>query len=673
MPTEDPNPRSPNSLLYLCAAASSVVKSTSAFLLRGLGQFTVGRLSQIQAVGKASEPQFAYGGYKATIEHFVAATILKTKINTSAEALPLPASYIPTVPIPLPSIIVRTGAAIGKDVVSRMVQKLKGEQIENAEIGGTGGPAFEIMKPSWRTIFIAGPSIFNRYCARVDGRAQFGDLLLFRPIYQFIDAFLATNTYPYKREDYRSATNQGLDEWKTKMPVEVRSHDSLWRTGFGDEKSKKKVKLAMGKQRVGAIDQEEPIDLTPACDTLTGFHQNVYIAKPSPLPSSTSWGTPSSVPNLGGLVFPYFAGLLQHDLPGTREIIGRLMFRCLGVDGSSPRAAYTEIRNKMGSVLNTDAGLILGHILKGIDLALDCQAQLYLLFDKEEYLGFTLLGSEFGVFIHGKWYMARSSDDLRVDLREIATSEQALELLADKLSGLSIGMDGLDGITAADLGTSYDILQALGKVSISDNEEGKIVEKEIYSLVGKCNLSGSYQPITPDTVTDAIEALTVRRDEPFLKEDYPIYIPPSGWSDLVTKEFAIFASFGPRSFSFRNTKGDEFSVPDPTSTTCKWAEKEGKRELHGVNVYVKAVRECVKDWNTFVETGKFRSDFHERAGGVRGHRWFTDKKMQLWNCLWSVRKYLGVGAKESTDKGKKKAAPSVEIQTIDPDMAASFF
>jgi len=201
MPDLDPKPNT-STLLYLCGVASSINRSTSAFVNRGLTQYTVGRLSQIQAIGKPTELQFAFSGYKGSIEHFVAATANKTKYLTSAEEVPLPDGYIPSVPLPLPALVFRVGAAIKGPLFKKLTEKLTAEGLNQADVGGEAGTAFELMRPSWNTVYNIGVKAFNRNCARLDGRAQFGDLLLFKPIYQFIDAFLATNTYPYKEDRY---------------------------------------------------------------------------------------------------------------------------------------------------------------------------------------------------------------------------------------------------------------------------------------------------------------------------------------------------------------------------------------------------------------------------------------------------------------------------------------
>jgi len=108
-------------LVYICADASSTNTVTKEFKMKSLQNMTIGRLSQIHVLAKPTEPQFAYGGYKTAIEAFVAATIMKKKLLTSAEEYKLPADFIPSVPLPLPQLMqiqIHTSGDTGQDRAS---------------------------------------------------------------------------------------------------------------------------------------------------------------------------------------------------------------------------------------------------------------------------------------------------------------------------------------------------------------------------------------------------------------------------------------------------------------------------------------------------------------------------------------------------------------------------
>jgi hypothetical protein len=626
----------PSSLIYLCADASATNTITTEFKIKGLQNLTVGRLSQIHVLAKPHEPQFAYGGYKSNIEAFVAATIRKEKLLTNQEEYPLPETYTPTVPLPLPQVICKLKSSLSQSQVTKIIEKWRTEEISSIDVG-KGGPAFEILNPSWRVAFFGLPQLAQLQCARVDKRAQVGDLQLLRPVYQFIDAFLATNTYPYKKEDYAPNESIRRDDVYLGKVVELRNEDNSYRVGYGDLGGK------LLKAKIGSVtdnrkvDDMELNDLTPHIETERFIGNSVFVAKPSPLPSSTSWGSPADVPNLGGLVFPYFPGMLIYDLPGTRDIISRYLFRCLGTSSITCRDAYKALRNCLGSTLNTPQGLILGHVLKGVELSLDAQAQLYLLFDEKLYLGFCLLGSEFRVWAHGGWRDARSKDDLRFDLAEVTTPTQSLKELLDllKASASKIETAFVERLTVKDINSGSKLLRVLGE--LEEAEEFSVEDDQrIVSLIGRCNLPSQYRSITLSNIHWALDQLTNQKDAPF-DDDEPIYIPPTGWSDFNDKVYRVLAAFGPRSFSLRNATGDEITLlsqKDPAIKKYRFIQiDEKEREMYPFIVYSKTVKEAFKDWKTVVATGKVKMDFTERAGGVRGYKFFGKDKGTILKVL----------------------------------------
>lgn len=659
----------PSSLIYLCADASATNTITKEFKIKGLSNLTVGRLSQLHIFSKPYQPQFAYGGYKSNIEAFVAATILKKKLLTNQAEYPLLDDYIPTVPLPLPQVICKLKSSLTSAQTTKILERWRNEGMSSIDIG-KGGPAFEILEPSWRVAFRGLKELANPQCARVDKRAQVEDLQLLKPIYQFIDGFLATNTYPYKSVDYQFGDASRRQSLYLGRNLEVRSEDNAYREGFGEGKLRK---VALGDITGGRrkIDSAEDQDITPHIESIQYIGNTVFVAKPSPLPSSTSWGAPANVPNVGGLVFPYFAGMLQYDLPGTRDLIGRLIFRNLGNHEKTSREAYTALRSSLGSTMNTPQGLILGHVLKGIDLALDAQAQLYLLFDQKLYLGFCLLGEEFRVWAHGGWKDARTKEQLRDDLREVTTSDQAIDELLALLKGMNVSIETafLDNLKREDIMIGGKLLAALGGLEEAEKVEDDVRAK-IVSLIGRCNLPAKYRSITANNLSWAIEELTLRLDEPISDEE-SIYVPSTDWEQSNSKVYKVLASFGPRSFSMRNSIGEEITLmnqKDSNIKSYKFIQMLTKeKEAFPFIVYTKAIRECVKDWKQVVRNGKVKMDFIERAGGIRGSKFFSDEKGKILKSFSDaiIAKKLIIEGPSETVLGKRKERQAVTEGPLD--------
>lgn len=656
-------------MLYIAGTQSAITPSTAAFRNRNLPGLTIAKLSSIGVLSKPRETQIAYDGYVRNIEAFVYATIVKKKVLVNAPHFPIPKDYVPTVPIPLPRVIFRLATKPTPTQVEKMKNKLSNEGIEVVQLG-KGDACYTLTKPSWSTIVnILGKGAMPM-CARIDGYAQVESILPILQVYQFIDGFLATNTYPYRKSDYGPSMVYNKSPWKSAM--EIRAHNALYRHGFGVGGKFQKLDAGTTIATNRSIDEHETADLTPFCDTMVGSSSSVFVAKPSPLPSSTCWGPPNSVPNLDGIAFPYFDGMLAPDTGALRDLIGRLVFRNLGDEKRDSRDAYKTLRSVVGMVASTPQGVLLGHILTGIDLALTSQTQLYLLFDGSVYLGFCLLGSEFSVFIHGKWHDPLPAKELKVELLKFQTSDSALESLVEKLSLCSdTGGESLM-VSKSDIKTPIGLCQVLSRVAVDSVDEESGVIGDISDLLARLSLPVDYKAFSAKNILWGIEQLTTARDDD-LPDDLPVYVPSRNWNDIGEKDYLILASFGPKSFSFRNQKGTEFIVPraDEEYEPFSAVDEKGVFKYKGLIVMEKAIREAVKDWRNFVGNATLRMDFEERSAGVRNHIFKDDDKEKIWNALKSARAagHVGIGEESAVKRGKKRAFAEISSgKDVDLDL-----
>jgi hypothetical protein len=400
------------------------------------------------------------------------------------------------------------------------------------------------------------------------------------------------------------------------------------------------------------IDDEELQDLTPHITCSVPGQDIVAVAKPSPKPSSTSFGSPSSVPNVGGLLFPYFPGMLRGDTVALRDLCGRLMFR--NFSGSDARSAWKEVRGILGTFANTESGVKTQHILLGASLALDTQTQLYLLFDRGEYMGFCLLGVEFDIMASGRWHPALSAEELRKELNTMVTHEGALENLCAKLKRMKM-IDGEDMMFEEDeTSTQAGLAMVLSRVDDRKEDDAR----ELSDLLAKLQFPTSFKTFSPDNIAWAVKELTTNIDTPF-DTSIPIWLPLEKWRSIGSKEFLVFASFGSRSFSFRNSKGTEINVPkDSEPDAFAVRGEDGKLKWDKLVVVEKATRECVVDWATLKSKRSIRMDYKERALGSRNHV-FRDKNIEtIWSSLKVAANadLLGSGEDASNLAVKRTAA-----------------
>jgi hypothetical protein len=588
----------------------------------------VTELSSLGVIGVPNCKQIAYAGYKDNIEAFLYATAMKTKVSISNTYYPIPLEYIPGAPFNYPRTVFGLAKKTNPDVIDRMLKSLQNEGIKVVQLGKGGQSAYTLEKPSFNTLARILPNIAKPYISTLDGYSQVEHSLSILRVYQALDLFLATNTYSYKREHFETVDATSKDGINSSM--ELRGKVLHYREGYNkDSKIASELGSDISKRR--KIDDYEKHDITDHLDCVLNLGHAVLVAKPSPRTFASSFGPPSSVPATGGCLFPYFPGMLKPDAKFIRDIVGNLFLRNFGTPTTGFKEAYKVFRANFGIAAATVEGAILSHMLLGAKLALETQTQLYILHDGSVYLGYCLLGMEFRVFCNGVWHEPLEEDGLRAELKEIATHDGLVEMLADRLCRC-VDTDG-DGlvVTKEMIDTPSKLADILVKLDIRETERD---EEELARLIGRLTFPGSYKAPTTDNILWAIKMLTVDKSIP-LPEGLPIFIPPTGWTGIGTRAYKVLAAFGSTSISFRNAKGDELAIPSGTSDKDPMEARgeDGKRIREFLIVYLKPVKAAVIDWDVLSRTGLIRVDYNERAAGSRGQRMMGEAKEKIWKCL----------------------------------------
>jgi hypothetical protein len=554
---------------------------------------------------------------------------MKTKVLTSQPHFPIPPDYIPTVPIPLPRIILQLAKKPSDAFLKSFIEAIEPLGGQKVEVG-KGLPTFTIERPSFSAISGSLRGVANHQSPQIEGYAQYASAFSSLQIYQFVDLFLRVQTYEYKGrlpDDDPAVGAVGPD---AAAPYEIRNNVNWYRSGADSKNYKTLLALPLDKKR--KVDDEEELDLTPKhLYTLNGA-QTVLVAKPSPLPSSVNFGSPRDVPNKPGLLFPYFRGMLSSDTKGLRELVSTLMFRNIGDQkDKDPKEGYKHLRSVISTFANTEEGIIMTHIMTGCRLALDAQAILFLVFADGFYRGFCLLGEHFQVFHNGSWHTPLQATSLRTELDEIRTKQQSLTTLAAKLGQCEDHGGDVLQVDEARLSDMQYLAYMLSQVKIEDDQ--KDLEQEISSLLGSILHVTEYRTFKPTLIADALESLS-KPDKDI--SSVPFYIPTTGWGGIDAREYQVFAAFGPKSFSFRTTKGTEFRIPAKSTDTDQLRGDKKTREegvFNKILVYEKPVREAVRDWSEVKKHCSIRMDVAERAGGQRAHLFLNEQKDIIWNRL----------------------------------------
>lgn len=622
-----------------------------------------GKMSDFNCFALPTETQPFFSAYASSIEAFIYATAVQKKVTVGAEAFPIPADYVPKMPLTYPPVVFKMRGKQSKATNEALKTKFDKQGI--AEVPAKGEPIFLISRPDFTALSNVLPAIAMPNIQRNAANVQVETGKIITTVYQCIDLFLATNTYPYKPVDFEVTSKGDTVTNDLALKMELRSDASYWRSGYGAKKFQRTESTAAIPGR--KIDNEEPEDLTPHFGSICQLGGSVYVAKPSPIPSTINHGLPSSVPNKGGICFPYFDGMLQPDANDLRDLIGRTFFRNLG---PNPKDAYKTLRSAIGDMAGTIQGSRLHHIMKGVRMALEAQSQLFLMFDDEKYLGFVMLGEHFRVFLRGDWHEPEKAADLQKTLKRIKNLDATLDDLVDSLAGLVMESGDAMMVGKKDIDTSIKLAFVLSKVKIEHGEgdtQKEYAEKisRVCELIRRCSFKTDYQTMKPGNITALLRAIAVGK----LPEGLPVFISskPNLWS-IYGKVYGLgLAAFGPTAPSFRGSKGEEIKILPKGSKDNKIEEmtKDDKHVVESLIVYEKPLQQAFNDMKTFIETAKIRSDPKERMAGVRAHVFKGESRTEIFNVMMGCAAKKIIGVAPESEKKKKMTVTIENVEEAD--------
>jgi hypothetical protein len=220
-------------MIYIARAVDKKAQPTIAFSQRGIAGLTQGRISDINLFAKPCEQQLAYDGYRNSIEAFIFATAVGKKVSCSAGQFPIPAAYNPTVPLPLPQTVFQLAKKPSDQFVEQFTSALEEFGLEKVN-AGKGNPTFSLKRPTLPLLRDKLHIYASASSPQIDSFAQLPASRSFLQIYQYVDLFLAVNTYEYKGQDIHEEPT--YPEYLA-TTTEFRISAAYFRPGIPDAKS----------------------------------------------------------------------------------------------------------------------------------------------------------------------------------------------------------------------------------------------------------------------------------------------------------------------------------------------------------------------------------------------------------------------------------------------------
>lgn len=159
---------------------------------------TQSKMSSVPLFGVPRERQLCFDAYRANIDAFIYATSKKTKVIASAEEFPI-YEHVHALPLSCPRVAFVPEDALNAEQIRIMTNRLSQYGFEshsaskNTRLYTLDRPVFNVIENV--IIHLARPGIVTS-----EGTCTAEAAIASKKLYQIIDLFLATNTYPYTRE-----------------------------------------------------------------------------------------------------------------------------------------------------------------------------------------------------------------------------------------------------------------------------------------------------------------------------------------------------------------------------------------------------------------------------------------------------------------------------------------
>lgn len=651
---------------YIALPVSKNQRPHPVFHLRGISGHTQGTASSIGMTGISKERELAYDGYRANIDVFIAATNRQERLSTTLLCAPF-LKQRGFLPLKYPSVTFAVKTKLSSDQEDQLVNKMRGGSYKE-KVGQR--TKFIVTKPlpesAERYLGIHDPDFNTGGPNEVTPRGF--KVLCF--LNQAIFEFLATNTYPAFRGD--SDENIMGDDFAEITFAYGKDGDGSHRIGVEAYKVRSTDFAAhrdsdaidgMDAGNEGAPDYMRKVSQ----GYINAVREAVYFAKPSPIPASNNFGPLSKVPHLPGRLFPYIEGMLAPDFNYLKRVTIDLFFRNLGDSREAIMEGAKDFRRGIQSIANTPCGLIISHILIGVELALKTQTRLYLIFE-DSYKGFILLGAKFSVFNGIEWHSEVGTEELRSQFTNIDSHSAAIQSICRIMSGLVLKSDGETkvGVEPKEIKSSMRLVKKLRERRITDVHSSAIdIELQ------KVYFGGDYNDVTVDSLVELVNAMFLTEDDP--DDDEEVYIPTCK-APLDDHRFLHLATFGPEAPTVWNTRGSVVKIPREKETDKYYSKDNNgveKLDLKCIVVGTKPVQVAYGDWLRAKKECSIQMDQNERAKDYRCYSYKSNtSKVILWNALKK-----GFSAKRARDDdmevgpSSKRRRVAIEVSSADDILA----
>jgi len=321
-----------------------------------------------------------------------------------------------------------------------------------------------------------------------------------------------------------------------------------------------------------------------------------------------------------GHLFPYFDGMLLPDKSAIGHIFFSLFANGLGDDSATIADVSKRLREGFKQLSYTRAGMILSHIFKGIELALQSRAILRPLIERGTYLGFTLSG-DVAIVDKGRVHAALSSTALQDEVMSISQHENAIEEIMNLLRQVVDDDDNrVINFSPDDFLSSRRLHILLSEIDWEREEiaDARIREK-VLDQVERLRFGENYAEINEENIIRLVTFLA-RGTFPKKSSGMPFYLSRGTAlsRNNIIRNLAIFGPLAP-SIMIGNLK-KSFSRPGAQEPLLKKDDSGRTPLLPYIPIYMRPIISAAGEWKRVANTGSMMF-----KGPRKGQSGFTDR------------------------------------------------
>jgi hypothetical protein len=192
--------------VYLAKPVGHGAQRSQAFAAKSIPNFTMTTLSNVPQQAKAASVELAFSGYKDSIEAFLYATALNTRVNSQAGFFPLPHFDI-SIPLNPPPIVFRLPKKVTTEQHRAILEHFKKSEIK-ALPEASGPQGYVVTRPDWND-YLRIEKLGIPQTSSPGDCIQVIAIPSLRTLYRCIELFLRVNTYYYRRADALARYGQG--------------------------------------------------------------------------------------------------------------------------------------------------------------------------------------------------------------------------------------------------------------------------------------------------------------------------------------------------------------------------------------------------------------------------------------------------------------------------------